>query len=119
MPTLAEALGHGTDARLLILSADLAGSTHAATTAGITALREGLATTVTLMMPGPWARYAAERFVAAPDLEVGIHLTLNTELDDFRRAPLTLASSLLDADGASLAPPPTCGSTPISTTLPC
>ena len=45
MPTLAEALGHDADGRLLILSADLVGSTHAATAAGITALREGVATT--------------------------------------------------------------------------
>ena len=99
VPTLAEALGHDADGRLLILSADLVGSTHAATAAGITALREGLATTATLMMPGPWARHAADRFAASPDLDVGIHLTLNAELEDFRWAPLTHAPSLLDGDG--------------------
>lgn len=99
VPTLAEALGHDADTRLLILSADLVGSTHAATAAGITALREGLASTATLMMPGPWARHAADRFAAAPELDVGIHLTLNAELEDFRWAPLTHAPSLLDGDG--------------------
>lgn len=99
VPTLAEALGRDADARLLILSADLVGSTHAATAAGITALREGLATTSTLMMPGPWARHAADRFAADHALDVGIHLTLNAELEDFRWAPLTHAPSLLDGDG--------------------
>lgn len=99
MPTLAEALGHDADTRLLILSADLVGSTHAATAAGIHALQEGLATTATLMMPGPWARHAADRFTASPNLDVGIHLTLNAELEDFRWAPLTHAPSLLDGDG--------------------
>ena len=99
MPTLAEALGHDADTRLLILSADLVGSTHAATAAGNHALQEGLATTATLMMPGPWARHAADRFTASPNLDVGIHLTLNAELEDFRWAPLTHAPSLLDGDG--------------------
>ena len=75
------------------------GSTHAATAAGNHALQEGLATTATLMMPGPWARHAADRFTASPNLDVGIHLTLNAELEDFRWAPLTHAPSLLDGDG--------------------
>ncbi len=99
MHSLAEALGHDADARLLILSADLMGSTHAATAAGLTALRDGCATTSTLMMPGPWARHAADQLANAPTLDVGIHLTLNAELEDFRWAPLTHAPSLLDGDG--------------------
>ncbi|MEM9468203.1 MAG: ChbG/HpnK family deacetylase [Actinomycetota bacterium] len=99
MSPLTEALGHDPDARLLILSADLLGSTHAATAAGLTALREGCATTGTLMMPGPWARHAADRIVGDPTLDIGIHLTLNAELEDFRWAPLTHAPSLLDGDG--------------------
>lgn len=99
MSSLNELLGHGPDDRLLILSADLIGSTHAATAAGLTSLREGSATTGTLMMPGPWARHAADRIANAPDLDIGIHLTLNAELEDFRWAPLTHAPSLLDGDG--------------------
>jgi len=94
--TLAEALGHPADARLLILSADQLGSTHAATAGGFTALREGLATTATVMMPGPWSRYAADRHDGA---DIGIHLTLNSQLDCYRWGPLTSAPSLLDGDG--------------------
>ena len=99
MTSLARALGHSDDDRLLILSADLLGSTHAATAAGLSALRDGCATTATLMMPGPWARHAADHLTNADDLDVGIHLTLNAELDTFRWAPLTHAPSLLDGDG--------------------
>ncbi len=99
VPTLTEALGHGADARLMIMSADLVGSTHAAPAAGIHALRTGLATTATLMMPGPWARHAANHFTAESDLDIGVHLTLNAELEDFRWGPLTQAPSLLDGDG--------------------
>lgn len=99
MSPLNELLGHEPDDRLLILSADLIGSTHAATAAGLTSLREGCATTGTLMMPGPWARHAADRIAGDPSLDIGIHLTLNAELEDFRWAPLTHAPSLLDGDG--------------------
>lgn len=99
MSSLNELLGHEPEARLLILSADLLGSTHAATAAGLTALREGCATTGTLMMPGPWARHAADRIAGDSALDIGIHLTLNAELEDFRWAPLTHAPSLLDGDG--------------------
>ena len=99
MTSLARALGHSDDDQLLILSADLLGSTHAATAAGLSALRDGCATTATLMMPGPWARHAADHLTNADDLDVGIHLTLNAELDTFRWAPLTHAPSLLDGDG--------------------
>jgi predicted glycoside hydrolase/deacetylase ChbG (UPF0249 family) len=97
--SLNELLGQPPDARLLILSADLIGSTHAATAAGLSSLRDGCATTATLMMPGPWARHAADRIAGDRPLDIGIHLTLNAELEDFRWAPLTHAPSLLDGDG--------------------
>ena len=60
-------------------------------------MREGAATTGTIMMPGPWSRYAAQRI--APDDDIGVHVTLNAELDGFRWGPLTSAPSLLDGDG--------------------
>lgn len=97
--TLNEHLGFEADQRLLILSADFLGSTHAATVGGIAALRAN-ATTSTLMMPGPWARYAADQLAAEPGFDVGIHLTLIAELTAYRWGPLTHAPSLLDGDGA-------------------
>lgn len=97
VPTLAEALGHGADARLMILSADLVGSTHAATAAGIHALRTGLATTATLMMPGPWARHAANHFTAESELDIGVHLTLNAELEDLPRRRASGCPTIFDS----------------------
>ena len=101
MDSLAETLGYESDHRILILSADLLGSTHAATAGGMAALREGCATTATLMMPGAWARHAVELITqgATPHDDIGVHLTLNAELDCFRWGPLTHAPSLLDGDG--------------------
>ncbi len=60
-------------------------------------MREGVATTGTVMMPGPWSRHSVDQ--ATPDDDLGVHLTLNAELDCFRWGPLTNSPSLLDGDG--------------------
>jgi len=96
VPTLAERLGHPADARLLILNCDDLGSSHAANVGVYEALREGVATSATLMVPCPWARDAAHRYLGE---DVGVHLTLNAEWDRYRWGPITQAPSLLDGDG--------------------
>ena len=96
MTTLAERLGHGADDRLVILSCDDLGSTHAANLGVYQALRDGLATSAGLMVPCPWARDAAASYRGD---DVGVHLTLNCELDRYRWGPITHAPSLLDGDG--------------------
>ena len=94
--TLAERLGHPADARLLIVNCDDLGSSHAANVGCYEALREGIATSATLMVPCPWAREAAARYRGE---DVGVHLTLNAEWDLYRWGPITHAPSLLDGDG--------------------
>jgi len=94
--TVAEQLGHPPGAKLLIVSCDELGSSHAANTGVYEALREGVATSAGLMVPCPWAREAASRFRGE---DVGVHLTLNAEHDLYRWGPLTHAPSLLDGDG--------------------
>jgi predicted glycoside hydrolase/deacetylase ChbG (UPF0249 family) len=96
MPTLAERLGHAPDAHLLIVNCDDIGSSHAANLASERAMREGFATSATLMVPCPWAREAAERF---HDLDIGIHLTLTAEYPAYRWRALTGAPSLRDSQG--------------------
>ena len=94
--SLAERLGYPPDSRLLIINCDDLGSSHAANVAVYEALREGIATSATLMVPCPWSREAASRYRGE---DVGVHLTLNAEWDLYRWAPLTHAPSLLDGDG--------------------
>jgi len=94
--SLVERLGHPADARLVIVSADRIGTTHSSTAGGYRALRDGAATTGTIAMPGAWARHAAELYRGE---DLGVHLTLNSELDCFRWGPITNAPSLLDGDG--------------------
>ncbi|MFN2503585.1 MAG: polysaccharide deacetylase family protein, partial [Acidimicrobiales bacterium] len=96
MGSLAERLGHGPDARLLIVNCDDLGSSHAANVGIYQALREGSATSASLMVPCPWAREAAARYRGE---DVGVHLTLNAEHDLYRWGPITHAPSLLDGDG--------------------
>jgi predicted glycoside hydrolase/deacetylase ChbG (UPF0249 family) len=96
VPTAAERLGHAPDARLLIVNCDDLGSSHAANVGVYEALREGVATSATLMVPCPWAREAAARYRGE---DVGVHLTLNAEHDLYRWGPITHAPSLLDGDG--------------------
>ncbi|MEA3075163.1 MAG: hypothetical protein QOF60_71 [Actinomycetota bacterium] len=96
MTSLAEKLGYAPDAKLLIVNADHLGSSHAANVGVYEALRRGLATSATLMVPCPWAREAASRYRGE---DVGVHLTLNAEYDLYRWGPITHAPSLLDGDG--------------------
>jgi predicted glycoside hydrolase/deacetylase ChbG (UPF0249 family) len=96
MASLAERLGYAADTPLLIANCDDIGSSHSANVASEAAMRQGLATSATLMVPCPWAREAAERF---HDLDVGIHLTLTAEYPTYRWRGLTDAPSLRDAQG--------------------
>ena len=91
-----ERLGHRPGAKLVIVSADRLGTTHSSTAGGYKAIRDGAATTGTIVMPGVWARHAAELYRGE---DLGVHLTLNSELDCFRWGPITNAPSLLDGDG--------------------
>jgi len=94
--TMLERLGRGPDERLLILTADLLGLCHASNVGVYESIRSGLATGAGLMVPGPWARDAAAHHRGEP---VGVHLTLNAELDCYRWRPITQAPSLNDGDG--------------------
>jgi predicted glycoside hydrolase/deacetylase ChbG (UPF0249 family) len=82
MASVAERLGAGPDARLLILNCADLGFCHASSTGVYAALRSGLATSASLLVPAPWAREAAARFRGD---DVGV--------------PITQAPSLLDGDG--------------------
>lgn len=96
MTELARRLGYDDDQRLVIITCDNLGRTHAANVAVYEAIRTGIATGATLMVPCPWAREAAARYRGE---DVGVHLTLNAELDLMRWGPITQAPSLLDGDG--------------------
>ncbi len=97
MTTLAERLGHAADTKYVIISCDDLGSCHAANEGVFDALRHGVATCASLMVPAPWARHAAMH--AEPTDDLGVHLTLNCEHESYRFGPITVAPSLLSGEG--------------------
>ena len=94
--SLASRLGYGDDARLVIVSCDDLGSCHGATEGVYQAIRNGVATCASIMVPAPWARYAADQYSGE---DIGVHLTLNAEHPLYRWGPLTHAPSLLSGEG--------------------
>jgi predicted glycoside hydrolase/deacetylase ChbG (UPF0249 family) len=94
--TLAERLGYAADTKLLIVNCDDLGSSRSANVAIYEALRDGVASSATLMVPCPWARDAAAMYRGE---DVGVHLTLNSEWETYRWGPITHSPSLLDGDG--------------------
>jgi chitin disaccharide deacetylase len=101
MATTAERLGHPADARVLIINGDDIGMCHAANVGTVAALREGVLTAASLMVPCPWALEAV-RMIAG--LDVGVHLTLTSEWQTYRWRSLTAAArdpanGLVDAEG--------------------
>ena len=95
-PSLAERLGHNADSKLVIISCDDLGSCHGATVGVYKALREGVATCASIMMPAPWAQFAAAEYNGE---DIGVHLTLNAEHPNYRWGPLTHAPTLLSGEG--------------------
>jgi predicted glycoside hydrolase/deacetylase ChbG (UPF0249 family) len=97
-----ERLGHPANARLLVLHADDLGMAHSVNRATFEALEKGWITSSSILVPCPWfpevARFAREH----PDADLGIHLAVNSEWNDFRWRPVSpvdAVSSLLDKDG--------------------
>lgn len=94
--TLAQRLGYSPDDRLVIISCDDLGSCHAANVGVFEAIRDGVATCASIMVPAPWARHAADMYRRTDD--VGVHLTLNAEHPNYRWGPVTHAPSLLSGE---------------------
>ncbi|MBI4932687.1 MAG: ChbG/HpnK family deacetylase [Actinobacteria bacterium] len=97
MTTLAERLGYAAETRLVIISCDDLGSSHAANEGVFDAIRHGVATCASIMVPAPWARHAAMQ--ALPTDDIGVHLTLNCEHEAYRFGPITHAPTLLSGEG--------------------
>ena len=100
--TVAERLGYPRDAKLLIIHADDLGFAHTADAASFDALDKGAVSSASIMVPTPWLTEVAAYARAHPDADLGLHLTLTAEWDNYRWGSVESKDkvpSLLDADG--------------------
>ncbi|MEM7657128.1 MAG: ChbG/HpnK family deacetylase, partial [Bacteroidota bacterium] len=83
----------------LIVRVDDMGFSHAANVGIMETFTEGIATSVEVMVPGPWFEEAAAMLRAHPEIDAGIHLVLTSEWSYLKWRPLTHAPGLTDEDG--------------------
>jgi predicted glycoside hydrolase/deacetylase ChbG (UPF0249 family) len=99
---LAEKLGYDRDAKLLIIHADDIGLSSSVNRATIDAFEKGGISSGSIMVPCPWFGDFAAYTRDHPEVDVGIHITLTSEWENYRWDGVTPASeipSLLDEKG--------------------
>lgn len=83
-----ELLGYPPDARLLILNTDDFGMCHSINEAVIQSVRQGMASSCTLMIPCPWALHGLHLLQENRDISFGVHLTAVSEALYYRWGPV-------------------------------
>ncbi|HTD98875.1 MAG TPA: polysaccharide deacetylase family protein [Mucilaginibacter sp.] len=86
--TYAEKLGWPKGAKVLILHVDDAGMSHDSNEGVEQATGKGVATSTSIMMPCPWVPEIKKYIDTHPNLDAGLHLTLTSEWDNYRWAPV-------------------------------
>jgi len=86
--SVAERLGFAADERVAVVHVDDVGMCHAANVGAFEALANGPATCGSVMVPCPWFAEAAALCRANPDVDMGVHLTLNAEYVHYRWGPV-------------------------------
>ena len=100
--TFAERLGYPSDKKIIILHIDDAGMSFDSNEGAYEALTKGVSNSVSVMMPCPWVPDFLGRLKESPGLDVGLHITLNSEWAGYRWGPVagkSVVPSLVDPDG--------------------
>jgi hypothetical protein len=101
--TYAEKLGWKKGDRVVIMHVDDAAMSYDSDQGAIKAIEQGVATSVSVMMPCPWVPGFVHYLKDHPQMDAGLHLTLTSEWKDYRWAPLSgkpAVPGLVDPEGA-------------------
>lgn len=102
MNPIAKKLGYSETDRLVIIHTDDIGMCHASVQAFKDLWKFGTITSGAVMVPCPWFPATAQMCRENPDMDMGVHATLNAEWENYRWGPVSTrdqASGLMDADG--------------------
>ncbi|AWV98162.1 polysaccharide deacetylase family protein [Arcticibacterium luteifluviistationis] len=101
--TYAEKLGYPKGSKVLILHIDDVGMSYDSNLGTIKAMEEGVANSLSMMMPCPWIPGFFKYLDKNPNTDAGLHLTLTSEFGDYRWGPLAgkpAVPGLVDKQGA-------------------
>lgn len=99
---LAKRLGFKATDKILIVNVDDVGNSHAANAAVIDAMENGLATSSTIIVPGPWFPEIATYAKNHPNSDFGVHLAHTSEWKTLKWGPVankTEVPGLVDPQG--------------------
>ncbi|HWA33901.1 MAG TPA: polysaccharide deacetylase family protein, partial [Cyclobacteriaceae bacterium] len=83
----------------LIVRGDDMGYSHSGNEALIKTFKEGIETSIEVIVPSPWFPEAVKMLAQNPGVDVGIHLAITSEWDNLKWRPLTDCRSIRDATG--------------------
>jgi chitin disaccharide deacetylase len=89
MSVEASATPYADSRKAVVIHADDLGMTHGANAAFRELTARGVCTSGSVMVPCPWFPEVAEMAAADPGLDIGVHLTVNSEKRPYRWRPLT------------------------------
>ncbi len=102
MNPIVKKLGYSATDRLVIIHTDDIGMCHASVQAFKDLWAFGTITSGAVMVPCPWFPAVAQMCRENPQMDMGVHATLNAEWENYRWGPVSTrdqASGLMDADG--------------------
>ena len=83
----------------LIIRGDDMGFSHSANEALIKSYKEGIETSIEVIVPSPWFPEAVKLLKENPGVDVGLHFAITSEWDNIKWRPLTQVPSLQNEDG--------------------
>lgn len=83
----------------LIVRGDDMGYSHSGNLALIKSSKEGIQTSIEVIVPSPWFPEAVQMLKQNPGIDVGIHLAITSEWDNIKWRPMTSCPSIQDEDG--------------------